>query len=97
MELQVLNMKKNVMFIELLKVNFKSSPTHTALVWNDKEYSNAHILQLLNDQSKEIEAQKIPHGAVVSIEGDFSPNAVATLLALIDHKCIVVPQNNIND
>ena len=92
-----LNMKKSVMFIDLLIRNFESSPAHIALVWNDQEFSNAQILALFHQRLMEIDDHKIPHGAVVSIEGDFSPNAVATLLALIRRSCILVPQNNAND
>ena len=85
------------MFIDLLIRNFESNPTHTALVWNNQEFSNAQILALFHQRLEEIDDHKIPQGAVVSIEGDFSPNAVATLLALIQSKCILVPQNNAND
>ncbi|MCK5679855.1 hypothetical protein KAI46_03480 [bacterium] len=33
----------------------------------------------------------IPNGAVTIIEADFSPNAIALFLALINHACILVP------
>ena len=35
--------------------------------------------------------EAVPPGAVVGLEADFSPNAIALLLALIEHACVVVP------
>src|SRR3989338_4367846 len=38
-----------------------------------------------------IQKNGIPPGAVASLEGDFSPNGVALFLALMEHRCVLVP------
>jgi acyl-CoA synthetase (AMP-forming)/AMP-acid ligase II len=42
-------------------------------------------------QAERIDNAGIPRGAVAAIHGDFSPNAVAFFLALLNHGCVLVP------
>ena len=47
------------------------------------------LKQMLNKETNQINK-----GTVVAIEGDFSPNSIALLLALIEKACIIVPLTN---
>jgi long-chain acyl-CoA synthetase len=85
------------MFIDLIKDSFKSNPNHTALIWNNIEFNNSHLSKLLDTWIKKIIEYNIPQGSVISIEGDYSPNAIALILALIELKCIILPQSNSNN
>lgn len=79
------------MHIDFLRERFAAAGDREALIWRDQAYSYAWLLQELDRLSGELEERKIPVGAVVSIEADFSPRAVALLLALIERNAILVP------
>jgi long-chain acyl-CoA synthetase len=63
----------------------------TALVWKNLETSYAKLLQLSEHWSAEFEARKVAPGDVVALEGSFSPNACAALVALVRLGAISVP------
>jgi acyl-CoA synthetase (AMP-forming)/AMP-acid ligase II len=73
----------------LLEV-FSQHRTLDAIVWRDAVYSYDWLLRETERWRKKLE-RELPRGAVVSVEADFSPTAVALLLALIDHDAIMVP------
>jgi long-chain acyl-CoA synthetase len=60
------------------------------LVWRDRTWSFAEILSK-RDECMAKWVPSIRSGAVVAIEGDFSPTAVSALLALMELGCLVVP------
>jgi long-chain acyl-CoA synthetase len=62
-----------------------------ALVWRDRTFSYGDLCDAIDRASEQLEANGIRPGAVVSLEADFSPAAIAMLLALIAHECIIVP------
>lgn len=62
-----------------------------ALVWRDRRFSYGDLCDAIDRASEQLEANGIRPGAVVSLEADFSPAAIAMLLALIAHECIIVP------
>jgi acyl-coenzyme A synthetase/AMP-(fatty) acid ligase len=64
---------------------------HTALVWNDQQVSYGELRVRLRRWEDELTRHDVGPGQVVSLEGDYSPNAVSLLLALIDRGAIVVP------
>lgn len=61
------------------------TPSRDFMVWRDEAYSFAWL------QAERLRPLRVPRNAVVSLEADFSPKAVALLLALIDRDAIVVP------
>jgi acyl-coenzyme A synthetase/AMP-(fatty) acid ligase len=61
------------------------------LVWRDRAYSYAWLGDALDGAVQSLRQAGLPDGAVVSLEADFSPTSVATLLALIERDAIVVP------
>lgn len=79
------------MFIDFLLDVFKKSTESDAIIWRNKTYSYSWLLGRIVFWSSETERRSIKRGDVVSIEGDFSPNSVALLLALIERGCVLVP------
>lgn len=62
-----------------------------AIVWADRTCTYGDLLDRVEQWQAEIQRRGIRAGAVVLIEGGFSPNACALLLALIECGAIVVP------
>lgn len=79
------------MYIDFLLERFTANASQDALVWHDRAYSYGWMADAVNHWTQALHEQGVPQGAVVSLEADFSPNAVALLLALIEHSCILVP------
>lgn len=79
------------MFIDFLEKVFKENSSQDAVIWKDKSYSYEWLTEKLNQWNELFKDKKIPKGSVVILEADFSPNAIAVFLALIEHGCVVVP------
>lgn len=62
-----------------------------AVVWRDAPFAYGDLLEKVAFWKRELDACGICSGQVVTLEGDYSPNACALLLALIDRGTIVVP------
>jgi long-chain acyl-CoA synthetase len=77
--------------IDFLRERFAAAGEREALIWQDKVFSYRWLLDELNRLGSELERLSVPRGAVVSVEADFSPRAVALLLALIERNAILVP------
>ncbi|HKO44952.1 MAG TPA: fatty acid--CoA ligase family protein [Pyrinomonadaceae bacterium] len=79
------------MAIDFLLDIWQSNRDREAIISRDTAYTYDWLLTRFLHW-KEVTAQReIRPGAVVVLEADFSPNAVALFFALIDHNCIVVP------
>jgi long-chain acyl-CoA synthetase len=63
----------------------------SALVWRDRSYSYAWLLDQTVECARELEHRRIPLGSVIALDGDYSPEACAFLLASIDREAVVVP------
>lgn len=74
----------------MLKV-FKEFEKEDAIIWQDQHFTYAWLLDRVSHWSRVIHEKEIPSGAVTILEADFSPNAMALFLALIEHRCILVP------
>jgi acyl-coenzyme A synthetase/AMP-(fatty) acid ligase len=79
------------MFIDFLREGFAKNAAATALVWRDREYRYEWLLAEVDRCAAELAQHRVPLGAVVSIEADFSPKAIALLLALLEHRAVIVP------
>ena len=79
------------MHIDYLRQVFERERERDALVWRDRAYSYGWMLQALDEWRAFLDKQAVAPSAVVSLEADFSPNAIALLLALIDRSCVIVP------
>lgn len=79
------------MFIDFLITVFQEHKNQDALVWKDEIYSYGWLFERVQEWRDRIRAEAIEPGAVAILEADFSPNAVALFLALIEHACVLVP------
>ena len=70
---------------------FRAHQDREAIIWRDQIFSYAWMLQALQRWKERLAAETIVPGTVVSLEADFSPHAIALLLALVQQRCIVVP------
>lgn len=62
-----------------------------ALVWNDAVTNYAQLSKLADHWQGEFQARGVQPGRVVALEGSFSPNACAALVALVRMGAIVAP------
>lgn len=79
------------MHIDFLRERFAAAADREALIWRDRVYTYGWLLGELDRLGAELETLGVARGAVVGIEADFSPRAVALLLALIERNAILVP------
>jgi acyl-coenzyme A synthetase/AMP-(fatty) acid ligase len=79
------------MFIDFLFDRFREHQNEDAIVWRDSVYTYGWLLTAVNNWLERIESQGVTPGSVVALEADFSPSAIALMLALIEHQCIIVP------
>ncbi len=62
-----------------------------ALIWQERPTGYATLLAAMDAWLARLEREAIGPGQVVALRGDYSPQAVALLLALIQRRAIVVP------
>jgi len=79
------------MAIDYMLDVFRAHSGKDAIVWRDQPFSYGWLLDATAEWRDRLAAHAVAPGAVVSLEADFSPNAIALLLALIAHRCVVVP------
>ena len=79
------------MHIEFLRERFRDAGEKDALIWRDQPFSYAYLTEQLDKWAALPRDAEIAEGSVVAVEADFSPNAIALMLALIEHSCIFVP------
>ena len=79
------------MHLGFLRRVFAEHANDHALIWNDQTYTYAWLLGELDRTSAELDAAGLRPASVVSIEADFSPRAIAMMLALLERNCVVVP------
>lgn len=74
----------------LLRV-FSDNLDQDAVVWRDQVFSFGWMLNRVEHWKTFLSDRKIETGAVVALEADFSPNAIALFLALIENRNVIVP------
>ncbi len=79
------------MFTDFLSDIFSNNREKDAIIWQGRTYSYRFLLKTFREWMKQLAESSVSANDVVLLEADFSPNAVALLLALIEHSCIVVP------
>ena len=77
--------------IEFLLEVFTENKDDDAIVWAGQTYSYDWLYQHIRQWQNELTVHNVARGSVVILGADFSPNAVALFLALIEHSCILVP------
>jgi len=79
------------MAIDFLIQRFKENKDNPAIIWQNRIYSYSDLLNKI-DLAKVFLAQNdIRSGNIVALNGDFTPNTITLLLALIDNNSIIVP------
>ena len=69
----------------------QENPSHQALVASGFSATYEELLNTYKDYNEWLEQNNIPQGAVVSFDGDYSPQSISLLLALTKNKNIIVP------
>jgi long-chain acyl-CoA synthetase len=82
------------MFADFILERLRADPDRDAIVWSHKKFSNGEIAARVARWQRELDQRDIAAGSTVGLEGDFSPNSVALLLALVQKNCIIIPQSN---
>lgn len=77
--------------IRFLRTAFAEHHESEALIWKEFEYTYGWLSEELERAATRLDASGIEPASVVSLEADFSPKAIATLLALVERNCVVVP------
>src|SRR5277367_6577134 len=70
---------------------FEEARDRDFIVWREQRYSYGWLRDHIEAWKSQLAAANIVRGTVVAIEGDYSPEVIALLLALVDAGCIVVP------
>lgn len=79
------------MFIDFLLDVFRENAASEAIIWPDQSFTYGELLARTNYWVSYLGENEITTGTIAAIEADFSPNAIALMLALIEKGCIVVP------
>lgn len=79
------------MHIDYFVSAFKTHPENTAIIWNEKSYNYRWLLDKIKYFQDYLHSNSIAPGTVVGLQGDFSPNSIALMLALIENANIIVP------
>lgn len=77
--------------IEFLLDVFKEFTDSDAIIWQDQHFSYGWLHDRVTYWLDAIQEKGIVPGTVTILEADFSPNAMALFLALIENQCILVP------
>jgi long-chain acyl-CoA synthetase len=77
--------------IDFLLERFAAGPDAEALVRRGASTTYGELAERVAGAGARMVAAGVPEGAVVSLEADFSPEAVAWLLAAVQHRCVLVP------
>jgi len=78
-------------FLDFLTATFADHRDADAIVWRDLACSYGWLLEQVRAWGRRIEAEAVRPGTVAALEADFSPNAVALLLALVEAQAVLVP------
>jgi Acyl-CoA synthetases (AMP-forming)/AMP-acid ligases II len=79
------------MTIDFLLDDFHANPGRSAIVWKDVPYTYGWLVERVAEASGTIKKHSIESGDVVALIGDFTPNSIALLLALVENGNIIVP------
>src|SRR5438874_11893382 len=79
------------MFLDFLFDIFRANGGAEAIVWKDRSFTYGELLDRTEHWRDYLQKSDVATGTVTAIEADFSPNAIALMLALIESGCIVVP------
>lgn len=79
------------MHIDFMRQKFADAGDVDALIWRDEAYSYSYLLKQVDRWNQSLDEAGVEEGTVVAVEADFSPSAIALMLALIERNCVFVP------
>src|SRR5207248_7632612 len=79
------------MFLDFLFDVFRDNAAAEAVIWRDQTFTYGDLIERTAYWRNYLRESGIVEGTIVAIEADFSPNAIALMLALIEGGCVVVP------
>ncbi len=82
---------RRLMSVDFLLERFAENPEREALVWRRRIFDYRWLLDRIAYWGSELEKRQVEGQAVVLLEGDYSPNSLALMLALALRRSIVVP------
>ena len=82
------------MYLDFLFDVFNEFENSDSIIWMDTKHSYKSIIKNIERSQLLIDSHQIQPGTAVAVIGEFSPNSIALLLALIEKACIIVPLTN---
>jgi len=79
------------MGVEFLMKKLKKYSDKSAFIFHDKIFYYTDIIQLIEQWTEYINKKRIEPGSVVSLTGDYSPESIGLVIALIMNNNIIVP------
>lgn len=79
------------MSVEFLFERFAADPGNEALVWQGRAFDYGSLLARVDDWDQQLDSWGLKGPRVVVQEADYSPGAVALMLALFRRQCVVAP------
>ncbi|SCZ76060.1 ANL family adenylate-forming protein [Acidaminobacter hydrogenoformans] len=79
------------MNIDFIKNSLKANEASIAIVTPAKAYTYMEIMERYEDNLSFFRENNIAPGSVVALHADYSADAIAAMLALIENDCILVP------
>lgn len=76
---------------DIVSDRLRRSGNRVAVIWKDQAVSYLQIREMIEAARALLVAAGVQEGSVVGLVGDFSPNAIATELALFELGCVVAP------
>src|SRR5205814_1261519 len=70
---------------------FRANAGAEAIIWKNRSFSYGELFARTDRWRSYLQENGVTNGMVTAIDADFSPNAIALMLALIETGCIVVP------
>ena len=70
---------------------FRQAGSKTAILWRGRSFDYAWLLEHVATARDALDRYGVAPGTVVALEGDYSPQLCALLLALIERRAILVP------
>jgi long-chain acyl-CoA synthetase len=77
--------------IDWLLHKFAAHPSSDAIIWRDQSTTYQQLLDRIDDARKHLGAHGLKAGEIVLLDADFSPAAIAMLLACMAHRVVIVP------
>jgi long-chain acyl-CoA synthetase len=77
------------MSVEFLFERFAQDPGNEALVWQDRSFDYGSLLAQIEDWDRQLDRWGVKGPRVVVQDADYSPGAVAMMLALFRRQCVV--------